>query len=51
MPSSKQRKIKTALYLSPKQIKQLKKLALRLDVPMSQLIRQGIDMVLQKHKK
>jgi Ribbon-helix-helix domain len=51
MPTAKQRKIKTALYVAPKQIEALKKIAARLDVPMSQLIREGINLAIQKYKK
>ena len=42
------RKIKTALYLSPKQISALKKISKHLDIPMSQIIRQGVDMAIKK---
>jgi hypothetical protein len=44
------RKIKTALYLSPKQIAVLKKISKRLDIPMSQIIRQGVDLAIEKLK-
>jgi hypothetical protein len=44
------RKVKTALYLSPKQIAALKKISKRLDIPMSQIIRQGIDLAIEKLK-
>jgi len=45
------RKKKTALYLTPKQVKELKQLAKQLDVPMSQLVRHGIEMVLRHYAK
>ena len=44
------RKIKTALYLSPKQITALKKISKRLDIPMAQIVRQGVDLAIKKLK-
>ena len=43
------KKISTTVYLTPTQYAQLKLLHDRTKVPMAELIRQGIDMVLTKH--
>jgi hypothetical protein len=43
------KKISTTVYLTPAQHAQLKVLHDRTKVPMAELIRQGIDMVLAKH--
>jgi len=45
------KKTKTALFLNPKETVQLKKLATRLDVSMSHLVREGIKLVIQKYSK
>jgi len=44
-------KTKTALFLNPQQVRQLKKLAKRLDVSMSHLVREGIKLVIAKYSK
>jgi predicted DNA-binding protein len=45
------KKMKTALFLNPKDLAQLKKLAKKLDVSTSYLIREGIKATLRKYKK
>jgi hypothetical protein len=44
-----EKKISTTVYLTPTQHAQLKLLHDRTKVPMAELIRQGIDMVLKQH--
>jgi Ribbon-helix-helix domain len=41
-------KTKTALFLNPKEVRQLKQIAKRLDVSMSHLVREGVKMVIKK---
>jgi len=48
MPRKK--KIKSVIYLYEEQVRALKKLAARLDEPVSKLIRQGVDAILKKHR-
>lgn len=43
------KKIATTLYITEKQQNQLKELNERLKIPVSEIIRQGIDMVLKKY--
>jgi len=45
------KKTKTALFLNPKEVAQLKKLATRLDVSMSHLVREGVKLVIKKYSK
>jgi len=42
-------KTKTALFLNPKEVQQLKHIAKRLDVSMSHLVREGVKMVIRKY--
>ncbi|MBC6415083.1 MAG: ribbon-helix-helix domain-containing protein [Bdellovibrionales bacterium] len=42
-------KVATTVYLTEKQQSQLKELNHRLKIPMSELIRQGIDLILKKY--
>jgi hypothetical protein len=48
---SRKKKIKSAIYLYEEQIRALKKLSVRLDEPVSKLIRQGVDAILKMHRK
>ena len=43
------KKIATTIYITEKQQKHLKELNDRLKVPISELIRQGIDLVVKKY--
>ena len=43
------KKIPTTIYITEKQHDQLKELNNRLKIPISEIIRQGIDMVLKKY--
>lgn len=47
----KKRKVKTALYLKAQQVKDLKAISEADDVAVSQLVREGIDMVIDRRKK
>ena len=44
------RKVTTTIYITPEQEHLLKRLHDRTKVPMAEYIRQGIDMILAKHK-
>jgi len=44
-------KVKTALYITPRQIRALKAIAKQREIPMSQVIREGINLVIQKNEK
>ena len=44
-----EKKIATTVYITEKQQDQLKELNDRLKVPMSELIRQGIDLIIKKY--
>ncbi len=44
------RKISTTVYLTPEQDRQLKELHARTKVPVAEYIRQGIDLILEKHR-
>ena len=44
------KKISTTIYITPEQNEQLKLLNERTKVPIAVYIREGIDMVLDKHK-
>jgi hypothetical protein len=41
----------TTLYIAPVQQRALQRLAARLDVSMGHLIREGINLVLEKHQQ
>ena len=43
------KKIATTIYITQKQQKQLKELNDRLKIPISEIIRQGIDLALRKY--
>jgi hypothetical protein len=45
------RKIATTVYITPEQERELKALHARTKVPIAEYIRQGIDMVLSKHRR
>jgi hypothetical protein len=51
MLKRRKRKIKTALFLSPHQIKSLKQIAQKQDVSMARLVREGADLVIKKYTK
>jgi len=44
------KKISTTIYITPEQNEQLKLLNARTKVPIAVFIREGIDMVLKKHR-
>jgi predicted DNA-binding protein len=44
------KKISTTIYITPEQNERLKQLNQRTKVPIAVYIREGIDMVLEKHK-
>jgi hypothetical protein len=43
------KKISTTIYITPEQNEQLKQLHDKTKVPVAEYIRQGIDLVLEKH--
>lgn len=45
------KKISTTVYITPEQDEALKKLNGRTKVPIAEYIREGINLVLEKHKK
>ena len=44
------RKISTTIYITPEQSERLKVLHDRTKVPVAEYIRQGIDLILEKHR-
>lgn len=44
------KKISTTIYITPEQNEQLKLLNQKTKVPVAEYIRQGIDLILEKHK-
>ena len=44
------RKISTTIYITPEQSDRLKVLHERTKVPVAEYIRQGIDLILEKHR-
>ena len=44
------KKISTTIYITPEQNDLLKALNQRTKVPIAEFIRQGIDLILEKHK-
>lgn len=44
------KKISTTIYITPEQNDLLKELNQRTKVPIAEYIRQGIDLILEKHK-
>lgn len=44
------KKISTTVYITPEQSERLKQLHERTRVPVAEYIRQGIDLVLEKHR-
>ena len=44
------RKVSTTIYITPEQNEQLKLLHNKTKVPIAEYIRQGIDLILEKHK-
>ncbi len=44
------KKISTTIYITPEQNELLKELNQRTKVPIAEYIRQGIDLILEKHK-
>ncbi len=44
------KKISTTIYITPEQNELLKELNQKTKVPVAEYIRQGIDLILQKHK-
>jgi hypothetical protein len=45
------RKVKTNIYVSPKQMAALKRISKQTEIPMAALIRRGIDLVIAQRKK
>ncbi|MBL8911452.1 MAG: ribbon-helix-helix domain-containing protein [Archangium sp.] len=45
------KKISTTIYITPEQNEQLKLLNQKTKVPVAEYIRQGIDLILEKHKE
>jgi predicted DNA-binding protein len=45
------KKISTTIYITPEQNELLKQLNQKTKVPVAEYIRQGIDLILQKHKE
>ena len=48
-PSMARKKVSTTIYITPEQADRLRLLHERTKVPMAEYIREGIDMVLEKH--
>ncbi len=44
------KKISTTIYITPEQSERLKTLNERTKVPVAEFIRQGIDLILEKHR-
>ena len=44
------KKISTTIYITPEQNELLKELNQKTKVPVAEYIRQGIDLILEKHK-
>ena len=47
--SMSRKKISTTVYITPEQDERLKRLNERTKVPVAEYIRQGIEMILEKH--
>ena len=47
---SDKKKVSTAVYVDPDQLKELRNLSYRTSVPMAEYIRQGIGLVIEKVK-
>lgn len=45
------KKISTTIYITPEQNELLKQLCQKTKVPVAEYIRQGIDLILEKHKE
>ncbi len=45
------KKISTTIYITPEQNELLKELNQKTKVPVAEYIRQGIDLILEKHKQ
>lgn len=45
------KKISTTVYITPEQNQQLKELNKKTKVPIAEFIREGIDLVLEKHRQ
>ena len=45
------KKISTTIYITPEQNQLLKELNQKTKVPVAEYIRQGIDLILEKHKQ
>ena len=45
------KKISTTIYITPEQNELLKELNQKTKVPVAEYIRQGIDMILEKHRQ
>ncbi len=45
------KKISTTIYITPEQNELLKELNQKTKVPVAEYIRQGIDLILEKHKE
>jgi predicted DNA-binding protein len=45
------KKISTTIYITPEQSELLKELNQKTKVPVAEYIRQGIDLILEKHKQ
>ncbi len=43
--------ISTTIYITPEQMEKLKALNNKTKVPVAEYIRQGIDLILEKHKE
>ena len=44
------RKVATTMYLTPEQDSLLKELSRQMRVPVAELVRQGVDMVIENHR-
>ena len=45
------KKISTTIYITPEQNERLKELNQKTKVPVAEYIRQGIDLILEKHRE
>jgi hypothetical protein len=49
MADDKEKKVATTVYLTARQVEQLKALNRRTRVPVAEYIRDGVDVILRKH--
>ena len=50
VPAMSRKKLSTTVYITPQQNQRLKELHERTKVPVAEYIRQGIDLILAKHR-